>query len=245
MTEYLSILNLLTAERDRYILEASDLERRLCFIRNQMANLEALISGYATEEQMYSAQRHLSHVSSTQAILHDSYEDVDESDYETNYTEQEPDYTEQDTGLESHTETNNNARAQTDPVIPNSPSPIPVYESTVASAQSPDISDIPKLIIPRKSGNVPLLSEFQEYSVQNAVLILMRRRPDLHMHIDAVVRDLYGDLSPIQFKKAKSNVTSALSAGLNMGLWYRVMRTSGVYTLHYEKGVTTKPPSQK
>ncbi len=238
MTEYLSILNLLTAERERYILEASDLERRLSFVRNQMANLESLISGYATEDQMYCAQMHLSHLSSTQAILQDSDEDVDESDYETDYREQE-------IGLESQTETNDTAIAQTSCVIPNPQSPVLFDESTVASTYDPDISDIPKLTTPRKPGNVPLVSEFQEYSVQNAILILMRRRPDLHMHIDAIIRELYGDLSSIQFKKAKSNVTSALSTGLIMGLWYRVLRPSGVYTLHYEAGVTTKPPSHK
>ncbi len=85
---------------------------------------------------------------------------------------------------------------------------------------------------------MPLLPEYQDYSVQNAILILMRRRPDLHMHIDAVVRDLYGDLSPQELKKARTNVSSALSAGSIQGWWYRVLRADGVYTLHFEKGVT-------
>ncbi len=217
MTEDPSILSLLEAERERYILEAASLERHLQHVRHQIVNLEALISGYATEVQMYSNQRHFSPLSSTQAILHGSYEDGENSDDEI-------DYTEQDTELESH-----------------SSSPIPVNESTVASAIEPDISDIPKLPTPRKPGTLPLVPEFQEYSVQNAILILMRRRPDLHLHIDAVVRDLYGDkLTQQQLKTATSNVGTVLANGVQRGLWYRVLRASGVYTLQYDKGVTSK-----
>jgi hypothetical protein len=69
----------------------------------------------------------------------------------------------------------------------------------------------------------------------------MRHRPDLHFHVDAIVRDLYAEnLTPQQFKTAKMNVSKALSTGVQLRLWYRVLRASGVYTLRYEKGVTTK-----
>ncbi|MHC5732216.1 MAG: hypothetical protein ACYTXY_50780, partial [Nostoc sp.] len=86
-------------------------------------------------------------------------------------------------------------------------------ESGDASTFEVDISDIPKLGTKRKPTSLPLLPEFQDYSVQNTILILMRRRPDLHMHIDAIVRDIYGDLPPEKLKMAKMNVTKALSTG--------------------------------
>jgi hypothetical protein len=238
MAEYSSILRLLEAERERYILEAAELERRLQFVRNQMSSLDTLISGYAIEEQMYFPPGRLSHFDSKPAFLQQSLAEVDEEDLATEYTEQ-------DTVIEENTATTNQTITETTSANTNSQLTIIKDESRDASASEVDISDIPKLLTKRKPGTVPLLGEFQEYSVQNAILILMRRRPDLHMHIDAIIRDLYGNLPPEQLKKARSSVTSALSAGSLQGWWYRVLRTNGVYTLHYEKGVTANAPKRK
>ncbi|MFH7026384.1 MAG: hypothetical protein ACHBN1_13495 [Heteroscytonema crispum UTEX LB 1556] len=208
MADLSEILRLLEAERDRYVLEAADLERRLSIVRNQMTTLEALISGYALEEQSVSPYRRLLE-SSGQAFLDDTPRELD-----------------------GHT------RSQ------------PVQEDFASSKESeeeePDISDIPKLNVPRKPGTLPLLPEFQDYSIQNAILILMRRKPHLHFHVDAIVRDLYGDkLTPDQFKTAKTNVSKMLSTGTQMGMWYRVLHALGMYTLNHEKGVTSKQTKTK
>lgn len=201
MSELSEILSLLEAERDRYVLEVVDLERRLSLVRKQITTLEALISGYVLEEQMYQPQRHLSDSSSSTAVLLNSQDEIENSKQTASQ----------------------------------------LVDSTAAAEKEPDISDIPKLTIARKPGTLPLLEEFQDYSIQNAILILMRHRPELHFHVDAIVRDLYGDqLTSSQFKTAKTNVSKMLSTGVQMGLWYRVVRALGVYTLHYEKGVTSK-----
>jgi len=201
MSELSEILSLLEAERDRYVLEVVDLERRLSLVRKQITTLEALISGYVLEEQMYQPQRHLSDSSSSTAVLLNSQDEIENSKQTASQ----------------------------------------LVDSTAPVEKEPDISDIPKLTIARKPGTLPLLEEFQDYSIQNAILILMRHRPELHFHVDAIVRDLYGDqLTSSQFKTAKTNVSKMLSTGVQMGLWYRVVRALGVYTLHYEKGVTTK-----
>lgn len=211
MANLSEILSLLEAERDRYVLEAADLERRLSFVHNQVTTLETLISGYVLEEQMNQPVRHLPDPSV--AVLEDNPEEVDELDEGTLELELEEE----------------------------SPLTSISNESPVASSLEPDISDIPKLTTPRKPGTLPPLPEFQEYSIQNAILILMRRRPDLHFHIDAIVRDLYGEnLTLEQFKTAKMNAGKALSTGVQLGLWYRILRANGVYTLRYEKGVTSK-----
>ncbi len=234
MNQYPSILRLLEAERERYILEAAELERRLNFVRNQISSLDTLIKGYLVEEQMYSNSRHLPNLDSTQAFLQHS-SDSESADDELQNTSL-ADESSQDAGFESHQNPQNQPREQNSSLIPTSQ--ISGDEESTNFTLEPDISDIPKLTTPRKSSQVSLLSEYQDYSVQNAILILMRRRPDLHMHIDAVVRDLYGDLSPLELKKARTNVSSALSAGSIQGWWYRVLRADGVYTLHFEKGVT-------
>jgi hypothetical protein len=183
MSELSEILSLLETERDRYVLEIVDLERRLSLVRKQITTLEALISGYALEEQMYQPQRRISDSSSSTAVLLNSQDEIKHS--EIKHSEQ--------------------TASQ-------------LVDSTALVKKEPDISDIPKLTITRKPGTLPLLKD-----------------------VDAIVRDLYGDrLTSSQFKTAKTNVSKMLSTGVQMGLWYRVFRALGVYTLRYEKGVTTK-----
>ncbi|MCP6760543.1 MAG: hypothetical protein NHB32_17780 [Fischerella sp. CENA71] len=233
MADLSEILRLLEAERDRYILETADLERRLSFIRNQMNVLEALISGYALEEKMNHIHKRLLE-SSTQAYLEDSLHSLEE----------EAEATTLDQKQKQKLDDKTNSLLTTSPSTSTSDSKD--SKSTAPSPEQPDISDIPKLSISRKPGTLPLLPEFQEYSIQNAILILMRQRPDLHFHIDAIVRDLYGDqLTPDQFKTAKTNVGKMLSTGVQAGMWYRVLQAHGVYTLRYEKGVTSRPLQRK
>lgn len=211
MSELSEIMSLLETERDRYALEVVDLERRLSLVRKQITTLEALISGYALEEQMYQPQRRLSDSPSGTAVLLDTSDEIEPSPIE---------------------EDENTDTQLTDTQL---------VDSTAPVENEPDISDIPKLTAYRKPGTLPLLPQFQDYSIQNAILILMRQRPELHFHVDAIVRDLYGnELTTSELKTAKTNVSKMLSTGVQMGLWYRVARTLGVYTLHHEKGVTIK-----
>ncbi len=272
MSEHLSILKLLEAERERYTLEAASIMRRLDLVRSQIHTLEDLIYRYATSEQVYSGATDLPHISSISAFLQDErggevfVEEKLANNYPTHQTE-----------VEFHTQTNlKNAEQQSDkdeefhqeetsvnfesyPQAEIESKPQNFEETATKTAsqtsdgkstpasrpQDVDISDIPKRTFPPKPGTLPMLGEYQEYTIQNAVLILMRRHPNAHMHLDTIVHSLYGDLSPQEFKTAKVNVAKAVSEGLKKGLWYRVLRTPGVYTLRFEKGVTGKSPVRK
>jgi hypothetical protein len=204
MTDSSEILSLLTTERDRYILEAADIERRLSLIKNQLDTLETLLSGYVQEDQMYQSLGRLSNLSSTQALLQESTRQVNKNQETSSST------------------------------------------TKTSVFYDVDVSDIPKLAITRKPGALLLLPEYRDYSILNAVLILMRRHPDTHMHVDAIIRDLYGDgLDAKEFKMAKATVSKMLSTGTQQGVWYRVLHTQGMYTLNYEKGVTTRPVKKK
>ncbi|NJL62472.1 MAG: hypothetical protein HC903_12390 [Methylacidiphilales bacterium] len=216
MNDSPEILRMLSAERDRYVLEALDLERRLSFIRHQINSIEGLISGYAQEDQMYHPLGRLSSLSSTQAFLQES-----------------------PSLINRHIE-NQHLEVPAQPIVETTPAPA---TNNVTTNAKPNLSDIPKLNITRKPGTLPLLPQYQEYSVQNAILILMRYHPTTHFHVDAIVRDLYGDgLDEEQFKIAKATVSKMLSTGTQSGMWFRVLHTQGVYTLTYEKGSTSKPP---
>jgi hypothetical protein len=219
------ILRMLSAERDRYVLEVLDLERRLSFIRHQINSIEGLISGYAQEDQMYHPLGRLSSLSSTQAFLQESLSPINR-----------------------HLE-NQHIEIPVQPILEKTPLPATnnvTATDNVTNNAKPNISDIPKLNITRKPGTLPLLPQYQEYSVQNAILILMRYHPTTHFHVDAIVRDLYGDgLDEEQFKIAKATVSKMLSTGTQSGMWFRVLHTQGVYTLTYEKGTTSKPPKRR
>jgi hypothetical protein len=214
MTEYPSILRLLEAERDRYILETSDLERRLSFIRHQVAAIEGLMSGYIHENQAVLPAQFKSEYS-TQAFL------------EAN-------------SFQTHEETI--------PTDPPETSTQKIEETAPSSPKPPvvDISDIPKVTVGRKPGTIPMLPEFYDYSISNAILILMRYNPDMHFQIDSMVEELYGDdLSEDELRTAKMNIGKMLSIGVQQGKWYRVLHSTGIYTLRYEKGVTSKPIGRK
>ena len=104
-------------------------------------------------------------------------------------------------------------------------------------------SDIQKRKGGRQSESLPMLLQYQGYSIRNAILIVMRAQPDKHFHINIIVRDLYGEnLAKKQYQTARVSVTKALSLGFKSGLWFKVLRPPGVYTLMYEKGVTAKTP---
>jgi hypothetical protein len=214
MTEYPSILRLLEAERDRYILETSDLERRLSFIRHQVAAIEGLMSGYIHENQAVLPAQFKSEYS-TQAFL------------EAN-------------SFQTHEETT--------PTDPPETSTQKIEETPPSTPKPPvvDISDIPKVTVGRKPGTIPMLPEFYDYSISNAILILMRYNPDMHFQIDSMVEELYGDdLSEEELRTAKMNIGKMLSIGVQQGKWYRVLHSTGIYTLRYEKGVTSKPIGRK
>jgi hypothetical protein len=251
MVQYSSILRFLEAERERYILEAAELERRLQDIHDQITSLETLMSGYAKEEQLYSSQKLLAE-SSTQAILESNFteelevEEFEEIELQNHQQHKSSDLKrEEDSIQQSKKNVNKFASSPNHSPASNNQSPKGGMESTVAEVEA-DISDIPKLTTPRKPDSLPLRGEFQNYSVQNAILILMRRQPKAHFNIEVIARELYGDdLTSEQFKTAKMNVGKALSSGVQTGLWHRVSRAIGVYTLHYEKGVTSKPSNYR
>jgi|UPI000369D97A hypothetical protein len=263
MSEHLSILKLLEAERERYTLEAASIMRRLDLVRSQIHTLEDLIYRYATSEQVYSGETDLSHISSISGFLQEEgssdvfVEEKVANNYPTHQTEAEFHTQTNMKNIKQQEETSVNFESYPQAEIESQPQNFEETATTTASqtsdgkstpastSQDVDISDIPKRTFPPKPGTLPMLGEYQEYTIQNAVLILMRRHPNAHMHLDAIVHSLYGNLPPQEFKTAKVNVAKAVSEGLKKGLWYRVLRTPGVYTLRFEKGVTGKSPARK
>ncbi|MDF5726172.1 MAG: hypothetical protein PUP91_38190 [Rhizonema sp. PD37] len=197
--DYQSIVSLLSAERDRYTLEAADLESQLQHVRSQITNIKFLISGYSLEEQVNLRQR-------------DRFEEQNSSFF----NEDELKNFEPTSEVQEELDSNQNRQA----IAKSHPNQIHSGKFDTSKAIKIDISDIPKLTFKRKPRSLSLLPQFQDYSIQNAILILLRCRPELHFQVDTIVYDLYGKkLTYIQLKTAKTNVYKALSAGVKLGLW--------------------------
>ncbi|MGD1912956.1 MAG: hypothetical protein ACFB2X_19550 [Rivularia sp. (in: cyanobacteria)] len=224
MTEFNEMLSLLEAERERYILESVRLERRLESIRNQVAAIDNLILGYIGEKQYHQFYQQLPQ-SRTQAYLEES--------------ENEPNILSLEKNIENEVNSDNDLpKEKFNPIIDS-------RESQPQEEEELDISDIPKMKGGRQSESLPMLPKYQGYSIKNAIIILMRYQPDMHFHINTIVRNLYGDLTKKQYQTARVSVTKALSLGFKSGLWFKVLHSPGVYTLQYEKGITAKTPKGK
>jgi hypothetical protein len=222
MTNASEILRLLEIERERYVLEMADIERRLSSMRGQIHTLDNLISGYSQEEHGYHPVESLSESSSKQAAFLLDSSNQREKDLEKALQQIKSNISRQQ--LEEQES----------------------EEEEEEEEEEVDISDIPKLMISRKPGSLPTLPQYREYSIQNAIMILMRHRPHAHMHVDDVVRDLYGeDLTAEELKTAKATTNKMLSMGAQAGMWCRLLQVQGVYTLQYEKGVTSKPSKRR
>ena len=225
MTEFNEMLSLLEAERERYILESVRLERRLESIRNQVAAIDNLILGYIGEKQYHQFYQQLPQ-SRTQAYLEES--------------ENEPSILSLEKNIENEVNSDIDLpKEKFNPIIDSRESQPEEEEEEL------DISDIPKMKGGRQSESLPMLPKYQGYSIKNAIIILMRYQPDMHFHINTIVRNLYGDLTKKQYQTARVSVTKALSLGFKSGLWFKVLHSPGVYTLQYEKGITAKTPKGK
>lgn len=221
MTEFHEMLNLLEAERERYILEAARLERRLESIRTQVSAIDNLISGYIEEKQHDNFYQQFPQ-SPALAYLETDRRDIDILSVDEKIDDKPNPDIDLDTDNLERVDDRNEVQPQQEEV---------------------DISDIPKMNGGRQSVNLPMSLQYQGYSIRNAILILMRRRPNFHFHIYDIVSDLYGEnLSKKQRDTARVSVTKALSLGFKSGLWFKVLRSPGVYTFKYEKGITAKTP---
>lgn len=220
MTEFHEMLNLLEAERERYILEAARLERRLESIRTQVTAIDNLISGYIEEKQHHNFYQQFPQ-SRTLAYLEEDRRDINILSVD----EKIEDKPNSDVDLDEE---------KLDGVDN--------YNDSQPQQEEIDISDIPKTK-GRQSKLLQMSVQYQGYSIRNAILILMRRKPNFHFHIHDIVSDLYAEtLTKKQRDTARVSVTKALSLGSKSGLWFKVLRSPGVYTFKYEKGITAKTP---
>ncbi|NJK35134.1 MAG: hypothetical protein HC919_09365 [Oscillatoriales cyanobacterium SM2_2_1] len=78
---------------------------------------------------------------------------------------------------------------------------------------------------------LPVRSPYQDKSLSEAITLFLNERKGEYINADSVVKALFEDLTPDQFRLAKDRVTKTLSKGKIDGKWERVPEQMGYYTL--------------
>ncbi|PSB29603.1 hypothetical protein [Chlorogloea sp. CCALA 695] len=95
----------------------------------------------------------------------------------------------------------------------------------------------------RKPLKQPLLTQYQHLSKSEAVEKLLQEEAGNILHIDDIVRALYGELEIPTFKAEKPRLYNTLNQGIENGLWQKVPGRGGFYTVNLKQA--TGKPEQK
>jgi len=90
--------------------------------------------------------------------------------------------------------------------------------------------------------DVEMLPNYQGMNRIEALSLLLAEHSGTVLHLDFIVRSLYGELEPSLFKVIKSRVRSSLTQGVEQKLWARVTDSPGCYTFDLSLVEPAEPP---
>ncbi len=90
--------------------------------------------------------------------------------------------------------------------------------------------------------DVEMLPNYQGMNRIEALSLLLAEHSGTVLHLDFIVRSLYGQLEPSLFKVIKSRVGSSLLLGVEQKLWARLTDEPGCYTLDLKLVEPDEPP---
>ncbi|MBW4690025.1 MAG: hypothetical protein KME40_34330 [Komarekiella atlantica HA4396-MV6] len=79
--------------------------------------------------------------------------------------------------------------------------------------------------------DIPMLPQYQSLSRPEAIEQVLAEEIGTSVHIDFIVRSLYGELEPDVFKVVKGRVQSSLTQGKESNKWFSVPGEPGYFTL--------------
>ena len=89
---------------------------------------------------------------------------------------------------------------------------------------------------------VEMLPNYQGMNRIDALSLLLTEHSGTVLHLDFIVRSLYGELEPSLFKVIKNRVGSSLLMGVEQQLWARVADSPGCYTFDLSLVEPASPP---
>lgn len=108
--------------------------------------------------------------------------------------------------------------------------PVILTEPNTQKSSSFNKSDKPKSQL-ATTLKTPLLAKYQHLSKLQAITELLQENQGRILHVDFIIRALYGELEPDAVKAEKSRMHDSLSTGVERGLWNKVPDQPGCYTL--------------
>lgn len=111
-----------------------------------------------------------------------------------------------------------------EPDQPTSPEQSAMVQSEPAQSTSPSRRS-------QLGGKTPMLPQFQQLSKLQAVENLLRENSGTLLHIDYIIRTLYGELKQDVFKGERQRMYQTLSEGTKKHLWEKVPEQVGCYTI--------------
>lgn len=80
----------------------------------------------------------------------------------------------------------------------------------------------------------PMLPKYQNLTKIQAVEKLLQENPGSILHVDYIIRSLYGELDATEIKAEKPRMYDTLSQGTEKGLWDKVPDQASCYTINLE-----------
>jgi hypothetical protein len=90
--------------------------------------------------------------------------------------------------------------------------------------------------------DVEMLSTYQGMNQIEALSLLLSEHSGTVLHLEFIVRSLYGELEPSLLKVIKNRVGSSLKQGVEQKLWARVTNSPGCYTKDLSLVEPVEPP---
>lgn len=114
---------------------------------------------------------------------------------------------------------------------PTSPDQSAMVQSEPAQRKSPSVKEEFSGGRSQLGGKTPMLPKFQQLTKLQAVENLLRENSGTILHIDYIIRILYGELQQDVFKGERQRMYQTLSEGTKKHLWEKVPEQVGCYTI--------------
>lgn len=136
-----------------------------------------------------------------------------------------------------------------EPQIPTDSHQVDPQPKLEPPTESPDVEDSPNEQSPSASARqaallkTPLLPQYEHLTKSEAVEQLLQENEGKVLHLNYIIRALYGELEPEDIAAEKPRMSDSLKKGIAKGLWDRVPDSPGYYTIDMK--LVDKEVSQK
>ncbi|MBW4689943.1 MAG: hypothetical protein KME40_33885 [Komarekiella atlantica HA4396-MV6] len=208
--------------QDYYTNMAQEYERLLSICRSQLTHVEALVSGLTSAYKVVS--KNLAPV------------EEDNRQFTTQVTDSEENFLE-DIPVELLQLDDSGSEKPDGALTPELPEPpiFPLIETPPPSQQRSSLT-LPLAQPTQEKASlhgveISMLPQYQSLTRPEAIEQVLAEEIGTSVHIDFIVRSLYGELEPEAFKVVKGRVQSSLTQGKESNKWFSVPGEPGYFTL--------------